>query len=702
MLTAAVALGGIGFLAALGLGIAAKVFYVHVDPLILEIEEALPGANCGGCGFAGCASAAVAMAKGQLAPNGCVGGGAEVAVEVASILGVEITEAEPEVARVGCRYPVERADVKYTYDGAIDCRAAMQMSGGPKECPVGCIGLGSCVKACPFDALSMGPDGLPVVNEALCTGCGTCVRTCPVGIMNLTSVTNRILGEYKWSECTAPCQRTCPAGINVPEQIYHTAKGDYLKALTVIKERNPLPLICGRICPRPCEFECRRNLSDEPVAINFLKRFVSDYERRSGRRIELYKAPATNRKAAIIGGGAQGLTAANFLARLGHTPVIFEAEDKLGGLLRTVIPENRLPRDVLDWEIEGILELGVEARTGQAFGREVKLSGLFDEGFEAVFIATGGWDTLLAKGPASTPNPALPGIYLLLPLTLAWAAGRDVGPSGRVVVVATSKQALETARNCLKQGAEQVTVLFRRSQPEIGLSPGQLAELAEEGIDCRFAAAVTSLRGRGDSLTQLTYREAGSEADEFIAADAVVVAAGRVPEMIVIPDPEPPEEGAEPVAGKDRTWKAVAPYREPGPGPVCLFGDLEPVRDYLFVVEAVGAGRRAAASIHAALIGQDIAPPERMIGRDTPILDVDHVENLVEVGPRQQMPEASPEQRLDPKQEIELGFDELRARKEARRCLNCGLICYQRTRYGEASAAEEGFYTLQDRLIRVA
>ena len=150
---------------------------------------------------------------------------------------------------------------------------------------MGCIGLGSCVRACPFDALEIGPDNLPVVNEDRCTGCGTCVRTCPVGIMRLTSVSDRILNEYDWEQCTAPCQRRCPAGIDIPEQIHQTHKGNYADALRVIKERNPLPLICGRICPHPCEIECRRNLVDEPVAINHLKRFVADYERNSGVRV---------------------------------------------------------------------------------------------------------------------------------------------------------------------------------------------------------------------------------------------------------------------------------------------------------------------------------------------------------------------------------------------------------------------------------
>ncbi len=211
MLGAGLALGGLGLLAGVGLAVASRVFYVYVDPKIIELEEALPGANCGGCGLPGCAAAAQAIVVGQLAPNACVGGGPEVHVAVAEILGVEVELREPEIAQIGCRYSVEKADLKYLYDGFNDCRAAMLLNGGSKECPIGCIGLGSCVRVCPFGALSMGDDGLPVVHEHICTGCGICVRTCPKDIITLTSVTNRILGEFTTDECNAPFQRTCAA-----------------------------------------------------------------------------------------------------------------------------------------------------------------------------------------------------------------------------------------------------------------------------------------------------------------------------------------------------------------------------------------------------------------------------------------------------------------------------------------------------------
>ncbi len=683
MLAAGLAIGGLGLLAGIGLAAASKIFYVYVDPKIVELEEALPGANCGGCGLPGCSAAAQAIVMGQLAPNACVGGGPDVHAKIAKILGVEVELKEPEIAQIGCRYSVEKADLKYLYDGFNDCRAAMLLSDGSKECPIGCIGLGSCVKACPFGALSMGDDGLPVVHEDICTGCGTCVRTCPKGIITLTSVSNRILGEYTTDECTAPCQRTCPAGINIPEQIQQTALGNYLEALRVIKERNPLPLVCGRICPHPCEFECRRNLTDEPVAINYLKRFVADYERESGQRLQLFKAPETGRRLAVVGGGAEGLTAACFLARLGHSPTVFEAMPKLGGLLRTVISESRLPKDVLDWDIEGILELGVEAQTGKALGKDFTVASLLQEGYEAVVLATGGWDATLMRGPGPDLDQTVPGLYLLLPVSLAWAQGMEVPVGQRAVIVGGGEMALDAARRCRQAGAEQVAILYGRSQGELGLSESELAKIGDEGTEIYFDATLTQFKGVNNQLTQLVFSQlvSGTAAPRrfteiAIPADTVIAASGRLPEMIFVKVPE--LEGEE----TPLLWQTIAPYHPPSTvKPEGIFATSDPTSDYRAVVEAIGAGRRTAASTHLFLSGKEVAPPAHMITSQTEVLDLNQVEELLPVGPRQKMPKRPPGEHFDPSLEIELGLTEEMAKQEALRCLNCGLICYARSRY---------------------
>jgi NADPH-dependent glutamate synthase beta subunit-like oxidoreductase/NAD-dependent dihydropyrimidine dehydrogenase PreA subunit len=689
MLAAGLAIGGLGLLAGVGLAVASRVFYVYVDPQIIEVEEALPGANCGGCGLPGCSSAAQAIVVGHLAPNACVGGGADVHEKVAEILGVEVELKEPEIAQIGCRYSVAKADIKYLYDGVNDCRAAMLLDGGTKECPIGCIGLGTCISVCPFDALSMGDDGLPVVHENICTGCGTCVRTCPKGIIALTSVSNRILGEFTTEECTAPCQRTCPAGINIPEQLQQTAMGNYLEALRVIKERNPLPLVCGRICPHPCEFECRRNLEDEPVAINYLKRFVADYERESGERLQLFKAPETGRRLAVVGGGAEGLTAACFLARLGHSPTIYEAMPKLGGLLRTVIPDSRLPKDVLDWDIEGILQLGVETQTGKSLGKDFTVGSLLQDGYEAVLLATGGWDAMLMRGQEPNLDQAIPGLYQLLPLSLAWAQGMDVPVGKRVVIAGGGDMALDAARKCIQSGAEHVTVLYRRSQKELGLTDSEVAGLSEESVGLDFRATLAQFKGIDDQLTQLVYRQTasgnGGEAGNLafkrfketaIAADTVITASGRLPEMIFVKVPG--LEGEE----SPLLWQTILPYHEPARiKPEALFAPTEPMSDYRAAVEAIGAGRRSASSIHLYLTGKQVVPPENMITAETEVLDVNQIVELLPVGPRQKMPERPAAERIDLSLEVELGLDEEMVRNESVRCLNCGLICYVRSKY---------------------
>ncbi|WP_449246331.1 FAD-dependent oxidoreductase [Desulfarculus baarsii] len=672
MIVEALAIGGLGLAAAVGLGVAAKIFAVEVDPLVTAVEEALPGANCGGCGMAGCSAAAAAMAAGRIPPSACVGGGAAVQAEVAKILGLALSASEPVVAHVNCRYATASADVKYQYDGIRDCRAAVLLFGGPKECPVGCLGLGTCVVNCPFGAIQIGANGLPQVDAALCTGCGTCERVCPMGAAGLTSVSNRILREFTPNQCTAPCQRSCPAGIDVARYIDLTAKGRYDDALAVVKERNPLPLICGRICPRPCEAACRRAKVDEPVAIDNIKRFLADHEMQSGKRVQPYKAPAKNRKVAVIGGGAEGLTAAYFLARLGYAPTVFEAGEKLGGMLRTALPAERLPREVLDWEIEGILEMGVEARLNQTFGRDCNLPELFKEGFEAVIMASGGWDAMLSGGKAPR---TMPGLHLMLPLKMAWAKGQDIDLGRSVVIVGGGAEALNVARQARQRGAGRALALLRQTREALGLDAQGLLALANEGVDCVFEASVIGLFGGGDRAERLEYVIAGDD-DQPQAVEGVssiIIASGRLPKLIFV------RQEADPYANDEALhWRSLRPYGPPERPVVDLFDDLPTVADHRAVVEAIGSGRRAAASAHMALSGRPVAAPAQMLCSADCALDVEALDDLLAAPQRQPMPELAPERRVYAGLEIELGLDERAAKTEASRCLNCGLICYKR------------------------
>ena len=471
---------------------------------------------------------------GIAAPNSCVAAGAEVAEAIAEIMGVKIEAKEPDIARPGCYFGVQDADTKYIYNGLDDCRAVALLGGGMKVCTIGCLGLGTCARVCPFNAITMGPEGLPVVIEEKCTGCGTCERVCPKHIINLSSITRRIMREYTDEECTTPCQRGCPAGINIREYIRQITLGNHQRSVQVIKERNPFPAIIGRICPRPCELDCRRNFIDEPVAINYLKRYAADVERQSGERVLPYKAPSTGNRIAVVGGGVEGLSTAFFTARLGHDVTVYEAGPKLGGLLRSAIAAERLPAEILDWDIDGILEMGVKAETGKALGKDITVESLLRQDVKAVFLATGGWDSRMARGAVSEIESPVPGTYMMVDL-LKLAAGTDIF-SGQpdMVIFGGGKLALQAAKICQDAGAEKITILFREDLQHSPITDLDVGESGIEGLEIIYNAGIQRLRGIADHLTELEYIDTRTRATVTIPAQNLVIATGRFPELIFV------------------------------------------------------------------------------------------------------------------------------------------------------------------------
>ncbi len=683
MLIALYMMGGLGLVVGIGLAMASKVFYVYVDPKILEVDDALPGANCGGCGLPGCSANAEAIVAGKAAPNSCVAAGAEVAEEIAAIMGVAIEAKEPDIALPGCTYGVFDADTKYIYNGMNDCRAVALLSGGMKVCTIGCLGLGTCARACPFDAITMGPQGLPVVDEVKCTGCGTCERVCPKYIINLSSVTRRILKEYTTDDCTTPCQRACPAGIDICEYIRQISLGDYYRAVQVIKERNPFPTVIGRICPRPCENDCRRQYIDEPVAINFLKRYAADYERENGERVLPYKAPDTGRKVAVVGGGVEGLSSAFFLARLGHETTVYEATAKLGGLLRSAIASYRLPEEILDWDIDGVLEMGVKAETNMALGNDITIDSLLGQGFESVLLASGGWDSRLARGALHTVESPIPGTYLLLDF-VRYAQQNDnaISIQTDTVIYGGGELAVEAARLCKARGAENVTLIFRDRKDDGQVDDSVIASLKEEKIQILFNTGITRLYGEGNALTVVDAVDFDTRSTERISAGTLVLATGRFPELIFyrprMEEPEEQEEAGDESAGATEQWEAIDPYKEPSLRTEAgLFARGDVFTDYSAAIKAIGAGRRVAASVHEIMYDITLDLPENVVTPWTDIQNVDHVEDVA-ASTRRIMPLCDATRQTECK-EIELGFDETTARTEADRCLQCGLICYRRS-----------------------
>jgi NADPH-dependent glutamate synthase beta subunit-like oxidoreductase len=601
-----------------------------------------------------------------------------VAEEIAAIMGMAIEAKEPDIARPGCTYGVQDADTKYVYDGLTDCRAVALLGGGMKVCTIGCLGLGTCARVCPFDAITMGPDNLPVVDEEKCTGCGTCERVCPKHIINLSSVTRRILKEYTVDECTTPCQRACPAGINICEYIRQIALGDYYRAVQVIKERNPFPTVIGRICPRPCENDCRRQYVDEPVAINFLKRYAADYEKDSGRRVQPYKAPATGKKVAVVGGGVEGLSTAFFLARLGHEPTVFEATPKLGGLLRSAIAKNRLPEEILDWDIEGVIQMGVKAETHRALGKNITLDSLLRQDYDAVFVALGGWDSRLARGGVTEIESPLPGALLMVDVVKAARRGDELPAFAEdVVIVGGGRLALETADICAANGARNIRLLLRELQVDAALSAEDQAHLEQKGVTVHVATAVGRLFGRGSQLKEVELIDLAGGDKERVKAGSLILAVGRFPEMIFQKlEPETEEAAMEAQPDEALAWKAVEPSKPPAlRDEKGLFAEGDVLTDYSAAIKAIGAGRRAAASVHECMYGITLDHPDNVLTPESNIQNIEHARGVA-THSRQVMPLSKPSE-LSRNAELEKGYTEEMARDEANRCLQCGLICYR-------------------------
>ena len=423
----------LGAVCGLLLSFASKIFYVYEDARIVKVEGLLAGANCGGCGFAGCSTAAQAIVNDNAPANICILVGKENISAIAGIMGTEAGVAEPLKSYNNCDGG-NRATDRYVYSGLNTCSAVTSLYGGKRDCAIGCLGFGDCVRACNFDAIHLGPSGYPVVDKEKCVGCRACETACPKSILEVRTVTERLLHLNANDDALAPCAQTCPAEIDIPRYIGHIRKGEFEAAVNTIHEKNPLLLACGRVCPHPCESFCRRGIADEPVSINQLKRFVADMEMNSGKHLPVDCAPDTGKRIAVIGGGPAGLSCAYFLRRAGHSPEIFEAMPKLGGMLRYGIPEYRLPKKVLDWEIGGILNLGIKNHTHVRLGVDFDFGSLIASGFDAVFFSVGAWNDYNLEIPGEDLEGCFTGINFLAkpydPQKLASAVRECLDPVG--------------------------------------------------------------------------------------------------------------------------------------------------------------------------------------------------------------------------------------------------------------------------------
>lgn len=683
IINAILALSIIGFAAGGTLAVACKIFYVVEDPRLEAVKNALPGINCGGCGFAGCAGAAKAVVSGKADANVCLVGGFEVTRKISEILGVHVIDTGPVTAVAGCTGGV-RAETKYYYKGLNVCRAEYLLYGGDKTCETGCLGDGDCVRACMFDAIRMGPDGFPEIDEKKCRGCGKCVAACPRGVLSLMSLTEKLIHLNRTDECLAPCRQKCPAQVDMPRAIRYIREKDYAKALLKIKERNPLVLCTGRVCAHPCENICRRNISDQGVAICQLQRFVGEWEINSGHRIPILCAPQTDHRIAVIGGGPSGLSCAYFLRRMGHQPTVFEKNPRLGGMLRYGITEYRLPKRVVDWDINGILELGVKTRKNMTLGKDFSFDDLKSEGFQAVSLGMGAW----VIPPLRVDGEYSKGVVSSLDFLSRVGTGMADITNAFVVVIGESNTAMDCARSAVRLGADTVTVICPVRQKDMSARKNDVTRAIEEGVVIHFLTVPTRIdsdENGNASHIEYAYVEPVTEAEgeigkkisgfeEKIAATLIISAHERKPDLKYLLNGQKNGYGFTP--SPKRTLDADKNTLMASPPNIFATGDMHTGR--ASVIAAVAEGRRAARSIHYLLTQGTIPYSDKIQKRINPksiLRKVPISEHISKV----MVPELPVSLRKSSFiEEVQGTITEAQALKEASRCLRCGTLCNDR------------------------
>lgn len=503
------------------------------------------------------------------------------------------------------------------------------------------------------------------------------VRTTSDDLSSMCRMALELLLSDHYGDCIAPCKLTCPAGIDIQGYIALIANGNYREALALIKESNPLPLVCGRVCPRFCETECRRNRVDEPVAINSLKRFVADYDMNSEDPYLPEPKPATGRRVAIIGGGPAGLTVAYYLGLEGHAVTILEASPELGGMLRYGIPEYRLPKAVLDKEIAAITRLCHKVRCNVSLGKDFTIESLKKEGYEAIFIALGAQADQKMRIEGEDLPGVLSGIEFLRDVTL----GKKVSLGDKVAVIGGGNTAMDVARTALRLGVAEVNIVYRRSRVEMPASAEEIEQAEEEGIHFQFLTAPVKADARDGKVASMECIKmvlgepdsSGRRRPEPIAGseftmevDSIITAIGQA-----LDNPNLDQDSQ--IELSKRNYISV--NEETMAASVAgVFSGGDCTSGPATAVEAIGAGRRAAHSINKYLSGRPVVPdvkPYNCSKGETEDIDPADFADVEPIA-RTKQPVLDPEERTKSFTEMEFALSEEMALKEAERCLGCG------------------------------
>ncbi len=488
-------------------------------------------------------------------------------------------------------------------------------------------------------------------------------------------------------DCVGPCVEKCPANCDAQGYVALIANGMEGEAIKLIKETLPFPASLGRVCPHPCEDECRRTLVEEPVAICFLKRHAADIDLASERPYLPPCDPDTGKRVAVVGAGPAGLTAAYYLRRRGHAVTVFEALPKSGGWLRYGIPQYRLPKEVLDKEVKTITDLGIEVRYGQRLGDQITLEGLKAE-YDAVFLGLGAHASTRMGVENEEASHVIAGIEFLKRLELGPFDSAQGPPFDfkrdkikKVAVIGGGNTAIDAARTSLRLGADEVMLVYRRSEKEMPANPLEIEEARHEGVKFQFLTAPTSViacttdRSGAISCQRMELGEpdasgrrrpvAVAGSDFHIEADLIIACIGQSPDLSGL---------GEAHGLKTTRWSSIE--TDPDTGATAdpkVFSAGDCVTGAATVVEAIGGARKAAEGIDLFLRTGKLEKKRKQYNISKGKLAEVAADQFAHIArkARAQMPMLEPSERRN-FDEVEHGFSGRTSLAEAKRCLECG------------------------------